>query len=327
VPAELLDVVAAIVRDRAVSPVARISTTRQVQLLHGAGDAVVAEFCDDQVAAGQGADGSIAQLRWREWELELVGDETDAELMDRVSERLLDAGAQPAGVGSKLARVLGTSPRGLPTEPLHRAMAELIGELLVWDRAVRAETDDAVHQMRVTARKIRSLLQASPDSFGLTADAPIIDELRELGNVLGVARDAEVLADRYRGALDEVPPGFDRGREGERGAVALNPAAVLRMEDDAEPLEPAAQLRAATAIEAAIAAADDAARHGLELSQRAHAAAADPGVMEAAGPERIGEGRPIAPDHDQRVSLFDAVEQPRHVGVRPSGNGTECGHE
>jgi len=216
VPTELLDVVAAIVRDRAVSPVARISTTRQVQLLHGAGDAVVAEFCDDQVAAGQGADGSIAQLRWREWELELVGDETDAELMDRVSERLLDAGAQPAGVGSKLARVLGTSPRGLPTEPLHRAMAELIGELLVWDRAVRAETDDAVHQMRVTARKIRSLLQASPDSFGLTADAPIIDELRELGNVLGVARDAEVLADRYRGALDEVPPDLVRGPIRER---------------------------------------------------------------------------------------------------------------
>jgi len=216
VPTELLDVVAAIVRDRAVSPVARISTTRQVQLLHGAGDAVVAEFCDDQVAAGQGADGNIAQLRWREWELELVGDGTDAELMDRVSERLFEVGAKPAGVGSKLARVLGTSPAELPTEPLHRAMAEQIGELLVWDRAVRAETDDAVHQMRVTARKIRSLLQASPDSFGLTTDAPIIDELRELGNVLGVARDAEVLADRYRGALDDLPPELVRGPIRER---------------------------------------------------------------------------------------------------------------
>jgi CHAD domain-containing protein len=216
VPTELLDVVAAIVRDRAVSPVARISTTRQVQLLHGAGDAVVAEFCDDQVAAGQGADGNIAQLRWREWELELVGDGTDAELMDRVSERLFEVGAKPAGVGSKLARVLGTSPAELPTESLHRAMAEQIGELLVWDRAVRAETDDAVHQMRVTARKIRSLLQASPDSFGLTTDAPIIDELRELGNVLGVARDAEVLADRYRGALDDVPPELVRGPIRER---------------------------------------------------------------------------------------------------------------
>ncbi len=95
-------------------------------------------------------------------------------------------------------------------------MAEQIGELLVWDRAVRREVDDAVHQMRVTARKIRSLLQASPDSFGLTGDAPIIDELRELGNVLGVARDAEVLADRYRSALDDVPPELVRGPIRER---------------------------------------------------------------------------------------------------------------
>ena len=112
--------------------------------------------------------------------------------------------------------MLGTSPKGLPAEPLHRALAEQIGELLVWDRAVRAEADDAVHQMRVTARKIRSLLQADPDSFGLADDAPIVDELRELGNVLGVARDAEVLADRYRSALDDVPPELVRGPIRER---------------------------------------------------------------------------------------------------------------
>lgn len=211
VPAELLDVVLAIVRDRPVAPVARISTIRRLQLLHGAGDAVIAEFCDDQVTAGRGADGTVAPQRWREWELELVGDHTNADLMNRVSDRLLQAGAKPAGAGSKLARVLGTAPKGLPAESLHRAMAEQIGRLLVWDRAVRAEADDAVHQMRVTARTIRSLLQASPDSFGLTGDAPIVDEVRELGNLLGVARDAEVLAERYRSALDEVPPELVRG--------------------------------------------------------------------------------------------------------------------
>ena len=81
---------------------------------------------------------------------------------------------------------------------------------------MRADADDAVHQMRVTARKIRSLLQASPDSFGLAKDAAVIDELRELGNVLGVARDAEVLADRYRSALDDLPPELVRGRVRER---------------------------------------------------------------------------------------------------------------
>ncbi len=53
VPGELLDVVLAIVRDRPVGPVARICTTRQVHLLYGADDAVLAEFCDDQVTAGR----------------------------------------------------------------------------------------------------------------------------------------------------------------------------------------------------------------------------------------------------------------------------------
>jgi CHAD domain-containing protein len=212
-PAELLDVVLAIVRDRPIGPAARISTTREIQLLHGADGAALAEFCDDHVSAGQGADGSIAAQSWREWELELVGTAADADLMDKLGGRLLDTGARPAGHGSKLARVLDTSPgdAGPPDEKLHRALAELIDELLVWDRAVRAEADDAVHQMRVTARKIRSLLQAAPDSFGLADDESIVDELRELGNVLGEARDAEVLAERYRSALDDLPPELVRG--------------------------------------------------------------------------------------------------------------------
>ncbi|WIM89250.1 CYTH and CHAD domain-containing protein [Candidatus Mycobacterium wuenschmannii] len=210
-PAELLDVVLAIVRDQPVGPVARIGTTRQVTWLHGADDAVLAEFCDDQVTAGRGPDGETAQQRWREWELELVGDGASADLLDRLCDRLLGAGAKPAGHGSKLARVLDTSPTALPSDPLRRALAEQTGELLEWDRAVRAEADDAVHQMRVTARKIRSLLQASPESFGLDGSAPVIGELRELGTVLGVARDAEVLAERYRDALDAVPPELVRG--------------------------------------------------------------------------------------------------------------------
>ncbi len=217
VPAELVDVVLAIVRDRPLAPVARISTTREVQLLYGADDAVLAEFCDDQVTAGKGVDPTPGEQQWREWELELVGPEADTELMDKLSDRLLDAGATPAGHGSKLARVLGTTPKDAPAnDPLHRAVAELLDELLVWDRAVRAEADDAIHQMRVTTRKIRSLVQASPDSFGLSDDTPILDELRELANVLGEARDAEVLAKRYRTALDKLPPKLVRGPLRER---------------------------------------------------------------------------------------------------------------
>lgn len=221
VPSELLDVVLAIVRDRPLGPVARIATTREVRLLHGADGTALAEFCDDRVTASRTdrSDAGQAEQRWREWELELIAPDANAELMDHLSNRLLGAGATPAGHGSKLARVIGTTqsePQVRPPDPVRQAVAELVDELLVWDRAVRADADDAVHQMRVTTRKIRSLLQASPESFGFSKDAPVLDELRELAAVLGAARDAEVLAERYRRALDEMPPRLVRGRVRER---------------------------------------------------------------------------------------------------------------
>jgi CHAD domain-containing protein len=216
VPDALLDVVLAIVRDRPLGPVARITTHRTVDMLSGPDGVALAEFCDDQVTA-QADEG--AEQRWREWELELA-EGGDRDLLDRLTNRLLDAGAAPAGHGSKLARVLGSagSPEApaRPADPVHRAVAEQVEQLLVWDRAVRADVYDSVHQMRVTTRKIRSLLQSSEGAFGLSDDAWILDELRELAGVLGVARDAEVLAERYEKALDELPEELVRGRVRER---------------------------------------------------------------------------------------------------------------
>jgi CHAD domain-containing protein len=94
-------------------------------------------------------------------------------------------------------------------------VAEQVEQLLVWDRAVRADAPDSVHQMRVAARKIRSLLQAA-EQLGTSYDAWILEELRELGRVLGIARDAEVLAERYRHALDALPLELVRGRVRDR---------------------------------------------------------------------------------------------------------------
>ena len=167
------------------------------------------------------ADDEESEQRWREWELELA-EGADRGLLDRLSNRLLDAGAVPAGHGSKLARVLdgedtdGPDAVEPPADPVHRAVAEQVEQLLVWDRAVRADAYDSVHQMRVITRKIRSLLQASEGAFGITDDAWILDELRQLAAVLGVARDAEVLAERYEQALDELPEELARGPVRER---------------------------------------------------------------------------------------------------------------
>ncbi len=214
VPDALKDVVLAIVRDRRLGPVARISTDRTVDVLYDAAGSPVAEFSDDRVTASAGDED---QQQWREWELELADGASDSrDVLDRLANRLLDAGAAPAGHGSKLARVLGDDADAskadkTSADPIHKAVAEQIVQLIEWDRAVRADVDDSVHQMRVTTRKIRSLLQSAGGAFGITGDAWVLDELRQLAAVLGVARDAEVLAQRYEEALDELPDDLVRG--------------------------------------------------------------------------------------------------------------------
>lgn len=73
------------------------------------------------------------------------------------------------------------------------------------DPAVRRDKPDAVHQMRVAIRRLRSSLQSftaivpEPDTRNLRA------ELKWLGGVLGAARDTEVLADHLRAGLAAVP--------------------------------------------------------------------------------------------------------------------------
>ncbi|MDT5225906.1 MAG: hypothetical protein QOG19_3313 [Mycobacterium sp.] len=235
VPSELLDVVLAIVRDRPVEPVARITTRRETKVLYDGDGAELAEFCNDHVTAwsagdSDGPDSGPADQQWREWELELSEPEGETsesarhELLNRLSNRLLDAGAAPAGHGSKLARVLDSAHSStgqparppLPDDPIHRAVAQQVEEMLVWDRAVRDDVYDSVHQLRVITRKIRSLLKDSHDSFGLADGAWVLDELRELAGVLGVARDAEVLAERYERELTRLDAALIRGPVWER---------------------------------------------------------------------------------------------------------------
>lgn len=220
VPDELRDVVLAIVRDRPIRPVARISTSRTVDVLYGPDGQALAEFCDDSVRAS--AEGDEEPQEWREWELELLGDagsDGGAALLDRLANRLFDAGAEPAGHGSKLAKVLrtpATDPASRSDDPVHRAVAEQVEQLLLWDRAVRADAWDSVHQMRVTTRKIRSLLRASEESFGIADDSWLLEELKELAGILGVARDAEVLAEKYETVLAQLPADLIRGPVRER---------------------------------------------------------------------------------------------------------------
>ena len=283
VPAALRDVVLAIVRDRPLQVVARITNHRTIDVLYDRDGAPIAEFCDDRVSAV--AAGEDNEQHWREWELELAEEAfksraTDEGLLAQLSKLLLDAGAQPARHASKLARALNpstSSPRPLvgQGDSAHSALAQQLEALLTWDRAVRADLEDSVHQMRVTIRTIRSILQISPSAFGLTEEAPVFAELRQLTDILGTARDAEVLADRYQRALDELPENLVCGpirdrlvdgshrryRAGCRGALqAMRSRRYLQLLDILD------SLRAAEAVDSEASRKKDKKKHWAEAA-------------------------------------------------------------
>ena len=170
-------------------PVARISTSRTLDMLYGPDGVALAEFCDDHGGARRRTSG--VEQRWREWELELVeGAEVATCSTGWPTGCSTPARSRQATVRSWRACWTARIPRRqdagrAAADPVHRAVAEQVEQLLEWDRAVRADVYDSVHQMRVTTRKIRSLLQASEGAFGISDDAWVLDELRELAGRAG----------------------------------------------------------------------------------------------------------------------------------------------
>ena len=109
---------------------------------------------------------------------------------------------------------------------------------------------------------------------------------------------------------------LDRGRDDERGAIGAETRAVLRQDDDAEALELGPQLGPLAVIEGAVAAARMAALHDLDLGERAHARAAEPRIMEAAGAERVGDRRHFRRRDEHVVAFAHLREQRADIGVR-----------
>jgi len=226
VPQSLLGPVRAIVRDRKLVPVARVSTTRTAHRLLDAAGLVLAEVSDDRVTA-QALHPEGEVLGWRELEVELVAADPSnggRELLALVGERLVEAGAQPAAGPSKLARVLGDRvPTRLATaqETLSREApaAIVIGEhlreqvraLQAQDPGVRQDKPDSVHKMRVATRRLRSALATYRPLLDREVTDPVRAELAWLAGVLGAARDAEVMHERLATVIRDEPADLVRG--------------------------------------------------------------------------------------------------------------------
>lgn len=80
-----------------------------------------------------------------------------------------------------------------------------VAELRRHARGVPAGQAEEIHQMRVAARRLRSLLASGRSLFEDGAVEPVREELRWLSAVLGAARDPAVVQERLRALLAREP--------------------------------------------------------------------------------------------------------------------------
>jgi inorganic triphosphatase YgiF len=104
VPVRLASRVAEVTGGLPLAAIATLVTERTVVTLTSADGTVLAEIADDQVTARRLPETAVEPLRWREIEVEVPV--AVPQLQQAVADRLLAAGARPAGHGSKLARLL-----------------------------------------------------------------------------------------------------------------------------------------------------------------------------------------------------------------------------
>ncbi|MFJ4337564.1 CHAD domain-containing protein [Streptomyces sp. NPDC088915] len=332
-PPDLAALLRSRVRGGEVVPVVRLRSARDVRRLLDADGDLLAELSVDTVHARRLPGGPRAS--WTEIEVE-AADDADPRILDAVEKRLGKAGIRPSQAPSKLARALAETtpesgrpherPDAPPGEPGTAGAAvlayvrEQAGAIVALDPAVRRDLPDAVHQLRVACRRLRSALKTYRSVLDRNATGPLGDELKWLAGELGVARDQEVLAARLRAHLADVPR-----------TLRLGPVkARLRIWDTA---------RTGDARHRAVAALDS--DRYLALLDRLDALLADPPLRKAAGRDaakvlaravrkdharlaaRVDHALSLAPGHERDLALHEArkaAKRARYAGdaARPT---------
>ncbi|HEY5354183.1 MAG TPA: CYTH and CHAD domain-containing protein [Streptosporangiaceae bacterium] len=260
VPARLASLVRGYTRGETLRPVARISTRRQVLTLLDSAGASLAEIAADDVSAQtMGEETMISQ--WAEVEVELTGG--GPRLLKAADAQLRRDGLQPSARAAKLERALGWPAEDGParTQPAatangrrgeqHHSAPVSAGDVVVaylqehaarlgaMDPLVRGDEPDAVHQMRVSTRRLRSTLQTFAEVIPRSGTEKILAELKWLGGVLGEARDAEVLASRLSQNVRTIP-----------AEVTLGPVQA-RVQGHFAPIQAAARRNVLAALDSA----------------------------------------------------------------------------
>ena len=221
IPTELLELVTAYHRGAPLEPAAVLRTVRRTYEIQDHDHRVLAEVADDTVSV---LDGRKTTLKFREIEVERKAG--GPKVLDRAERLLRKAGATGGDFTPKHVRALRvgdqppdlTAPSRLPRKPdvgevVAAALRTDIGRIFAFDPFVRLrdplpDGDTPVHQMRVGTRRLRSDLRTFGPLLDAAWSAQLRSELGWLAEVLGVARDAEVLRARLRrpAAADPLAP-------------------------------------------------------------------------------------------------------------------------
>jgi CHAD domain-containing protein len=219
IPSELLALVTVWRRGSPLHPAAVVRTVRRRYDVCDASDIVLAEIADDAVSV---LDGRKTVSRFRELEVERKAG--DPRLLDRVERVLRSAGAERGEFTPKHVRALGPAaaePPDLPPPEPPRptatagdvavaAIRRAVGRIFAHDPLVRlrepvGKDDTAVHQMRVGCRRLRSDLRTFRRLLDRAWAARIREDAAWLAELLGAARDAEVLRARLRQTASADP--------------------------------------------------------------------------------------------------------------------------
>jgi CHAD domain-containing protein len=166
---------------------------------------------DDHVTGEAGGDAARLD-HWRELEVEL-DPAAESKLLAKFDRALTRSGAHASPWPSKLRRLIGDwvpAPRRAGKKPdaggiVLAYVGEQFDALRRADVGTRLDAEDSVHQLRVSARKLRAALRTFGSILDKEATAPVIAELRWLGGQLALARDTEVTEARLKEQLDDVP--------------------------------------------------------------------------------------------------------------------------
>ena len=214
VPIAASQAVRALIRDQSLGPVVRLHTERAERTLELDGHPLI-KLCDDIVTA----EGSEHVNPFREIELELMSEHGGAKVAKAVRAVLCAAGCHDWNPLPKAIRALGAraleppdverisvGKRATTNEFVRHVIGKSVAQLIdrhagVW----LGEDPEELHVFRVSARRLRSDLRTFSALLDQHWTSEFRDELAWLGAEVGLGRDADVLAERLRSQMEQLP--------------------------------------------------------------------------------------------------------------------------